>query len=231
MLRKSQTCGWDHPRLRGEKFFNESGLCSSSGSPPLARGKAVRPTCKPPSARITPACAGKSTICCQSAAPRRDHPRLRGEKAERYARSRGLAGSPPLARGKGAEICGLQWQDGITPACAGKSLVHAVFCRAVRDHPRLRGEKPPSSFPRFSSSGSPPLARGKAALSVSKQRLTGITPACAGKRSLVHSLHGWFWDHPRLRGEKIRLLSFAHRARGSPPLARGKVHRAHPQPT
>ena len=52
---------------------------------------------------------------------------------------------------------------GITPACAGKSLVFFVSSFIEEDHPRMRGEK----FKAFRSEvrdwGSPPHARGKAA--------------------------------------------------------------------
>ena len=70
----------DHPRLRGEKFVIETAEFLLYGSPPLARGKVLRPEFLPLKAGITPACAGKSVRglffrCCNG-----DHPRLRGEK-------------------------------------------------------------------------------------------------------------------------------------------------------
>ena len=56
----------DHPRVCGEKklatFNDETG----EGSPPRVRGKAVRVVALELRIGITPACAGKSTLCLQS---------------------------------------------------------------------------------------------------------------------------------------------------------------------
>ena len=217
--------------MRGEKDGARAGAQTGKGSPPLARGKGFCFAKVRRAAGITPACAGKSFSMKAAFAQAQDHPRLRGEKLCVPPVSRLPQGSPPLARGKAQFAVKAPRPGGITPACAGKRPNAMPVPAGWRDHPRLRGEKLPESCYAIVGQGSPPLARGKACLHVRRISLVRITPACAGKRSLVHSLHGWFWDHPRLRGEKIRLLSFAHRARGSPPLARGKVHRAHPQPT
>ena len=51
---------WDHPRVCGEKTRTASASCTSAGSPPRVRGKAHCHSAPRPSARITPACAGKS---------------------------------------------------------------------------------------------------------------------------------------------------------------------------
>ena len=73
-------------------------------------------------------------------------------------------------------------QARITPACAGKSEAATVARPAVRDHPRVCGEKCENKGIKTLSAGSPPRVRGKVL------RLTGanlrhrITPACAGKR-------------------------------------------------
>ena len=50
-------------------------------------------------------------------------------------------GSPPHVRGKETAVKGVIPLNGITPACAGKSIVPdtAVVCH--QDHPRMCGEK------------------------------------------------------------------------------------------
>ena len=71
---------WDHPRLRGEKLAIGYFLSSWLGSPPLTRGKVRDATVRRDRAGITPAYAGKSVLDDDRVNPRRDHPRLRGEK-------------------------------------------------------------------------------------------------------------------------------------------------------
>ena len=44
-------------------------------------------------------------------------------------------------RGKAPEAKTAAWNDGITPAYAGKSWRHGRKRRQTRDHPRLCGEK------------------------------------------------------------------------------------------
>ena len=50
---------WDHPRMRGEKWFAPFGTKSTLGSPPHARGKVVLIGRGGDQRGITPACAGK----------------------------------------------------------------------------------------------------------------------------------------------------------------------------
>ena len=106
-------------------------------------------------------------------------------------------------RGKGQSILPLHQRNGITPACAGKSLRPVPARRKPRDHPRMCGEKVALFGSNAIASGSPPHVRGKAwrdrACSGSLQGSPphvrgkeqdvryrnhggGITPACAGKR-------------------------------------------------
>ncbi len=57
---RGRTCGLsrDHPRLRGEQFSCGHTATVSLGSPPLARGTAIKQGAKAPKGGITPACAG-----------------------------------------------------------------------------------------------------------------------------------------------------------------------------
>ena len=71
--------------------------------------------------------------------------------------------------------------------------------------------------------GSPPRMRGKAIVIQRVDRLGGITPACAGKRTPLLTPRSVTWDHPRVCGEKRQLRRCPFRFRGSPPRMRGKV--------
>ena len=73
--------------------------------------------------RITPACAGKSSISMRVAQSCRDHPRVCGEKNAPIQTYVDDAGSPPRVRGKAILRLTYTRAVGITPACAGKSYL------------------------------------------------------------------------------------------------------------
>ena len=132
----------DHPRVCGEKLNHDRVPGVGKGSPPRVRGKASAPYKKPTMEGITPACAGKRWDASHRESLSGDHPRVCGEKlmaAEQLGRT---AGSPPRVRGKddGLSDCGGRVR--ITPACAGKSRDQNVDNPAIKDHPRVCGEKP-----------------------------------------------------------------------------------------
>ena len=102
----------------------------------------------------------------------------------------GRVGSPPRVRGK--VQCVPRGVDamGITPACAGKRKAETTFAFAIRDHPRVCGEKDRTASMKEILEGSPPRVRGKALRLRQLIRAAGITPACAGKRN---GLFLYFW--------------------------------------
>ena len=72
----------DHPRMRREKNESDVQATSGKGSPPHAQGKDGFNPEKAEERRITPACAGKSSLQQQRVYEDRDHPRMRREKKE-----------------------------------------------------------------------------------------------------------------------------------------------------
>ena len=156
-----------------------------------------------------------------------DHPRLRGEQVAARQISCIFQGSPPLARGTGAGSVYVRNLPGITPACAGNRHSAISSSKALKDHPRLRGEQLPQHGLCRHVNGSPPLARGTAVPSYFRQARAGITPACAGN-SAISNLRSYAGrDHPRLRGEQAAAPYSVAWMPGSPPLARGTVVRVH----
>ena len=113
-------------------------------------------------------------------------------------------------------------EQGITPACAGKSL-RCHLRSAVRwDHPRVCGEKWEEELSSRLEEGSPPRVRGKGEDRKIALLRYGITPACAGKRTGAEACGGCSWDHPRVCGEKFIHSSLRYGRLGSPPRVRGK---------
>ena len=148
---------------------------------------------------------------------------MRGEKFGGPLGTRQIWGSPPRARGKGSVKVWQEIKRGITPACAGKRSISRDICAVSKDHPRVRGEKTPSSLPTLRSMGSPPRARGKAHFPPAFPACPRITPACAGKSRYAPAFSSRSWDHPRVRGEKQDETRRRRPFPGSPPRARGKV--------
>ena len=99
----------------------------------------------------------------------------------RNNRKNTLAGSPPQVRGKlrmsGCRLITVR----ITPAGAGKTL-SAVACLNIgEDHPRRCGENGLQPNAERKPTGSPPQVRGKQVPADYTLKISGITPAGAGK--------------------------------------------------
>ena len=84
----------DHPRLRGENCCHLLLLASVPGSPPLARGKRITFKNLKDGRRITPACAGKTSVFACVRYLEKDHPRLRGENTKRSLYLRHFQNAP-----------------------------------------------------------------------------------------------------------------------------------------
>ena len=113
-------------------------------------------------------------------------------------------------------------RSGITPAYAGKSLIHRQLSPFRLDHPRLCGEKYFSGGTVRNLAGSPPPMRGKVWETMKSIPSSRITPAYAGKRPHISSSLSQSRDHPRLCGEKLKSISSCQHTVGSPPPMRGK---------
>ena len=87
----------------------------------------------------------------------------------------------------------------------------------------MRGEKLHHRLLILIKRGSPPHARGKGILRKITLTKPRITPACAGKRKPAKHSRIIIQDHPRMRGEKVTILTRSNLCIGSPPHARGKV--------
>ena len=207
----------------GEKCMSYPLPLRFLGSPPRVRGKADSRPLQIGGLRITPACAGKSRTASTSGRTAWDHPRVCGEKYYSLNAGRFSVGSPPRVRGKGIHPAESRTGDRITPACAGKRLASKLHHPPKKDHPRVCGEKLETEINAEIDKGSPPRVRGKGRRSGASGRAPRITPACAGKRQHLLPSGSWWWDHPRVCGEKFQTVGCKAFHLGSPPRVRGKV--------
>ena len=145
----------------GEKHDRYDTHAPWQGSPPHVRGKEARRPHRHELYGITPACAGKRKQLILMLYDYLDHPRMCGEKSQKYRYKCVWLGSPPHVRGKGEVHILIRVAGRITPACAGKRSAYNGLSVNVRDHPRMCGEKLPGAALVSSTSGSPPHVRGK----------------------------------------------------------------------
>ena len=131
-------------------------------------------------------------------------------------------GSPPRVREKLWSMLPMAKLYGITPACAGKtrSLKHSLL--QTWDHPRVCGKNIHKQMTNIRTTGSPPRVREKLHFSTHIIITVRITPACAGKTSIVRISQLALWDHPRVCGKNKGLGLVAGALLGSPPRVREK---------
>ena len=213
------------PAYTGEKHNYPVFSCGTTRHPCVYGGKALRLFSPHPQQRITPAHAGKSYFFGRTTWTMQDHPRACGEKIHRAMYLRRASGSPPRMRGKVIISRIATTPTRITPAYAGKRLLHGFLLGLLQDHPRVCGEKRVHQPKTEHDVGSPPRMRGKVVFGCLVGCFSGITPAHAGK-GLRSALASTPWrDHPRACGERPALRSCQYALAGSPPRMRGKGDR------
>ena len=194
------------------------------GSSPHTRG--ARMSEPPPiqRRRIIPAYAGSTPLRSCRLLTVRDHPRIRGEHAERSAPILMTLGSSPHTRGARSPGRVGSPPRRIIPAYAGST--GCEFGGGVHggDHPRIRGEHRRAKVIPTCLSGSSPHTRGARAVTVTRHvaradhpRIRGehsgragagrlarrIIPAYAGSTAPLTTATSTRTDHPRIRGEHI----------------------------
>ena len=172
--------------------------------------------------RITPAGAGKTSVCVSGCIFSWDHPRRCGENGIYRQQRKTLTGSPPQVRGKPQFNKLFRCNTRITPAGAGKTSTDTLRNLRTRDHPRRCGENSRALACRSRARGSPPQVRGKQMPTMPAALLRGITPAGAGKTPPKCDITSCAWDHPRRCGENLQVKVLSLLTLGSPPQVRGK---------
>ena len=132
-----------------------------------------------------------------------------------------IRGSSPLSRGIRKPDHLPLMVDGIIPALAGNTSYISCGVHPPRDHPRSRGEYGPELTRIRPDLGSSPLSRGIRSEGSRRMLPKRIIPALAGNtpdRRHEGRIHR---DHPRSRGEYLRVPHPDGGQQGSSPLSRG----------
>ena len=147
----------------GENASSNVSQTIGVGSPPRVRGKLCTLLRVELLNGITPACAGKTYELKEPLIISWDHPRVCGENMFERVLTVYMRGSPPRVRGKPCPAPPPVASPGITPACAGKTILQFFLTMKERDHPRVCGENEATLKKNTAVPGSPPRVRGKLA--------------------------------------------------------------------
>ena len=130
------------------------------------------------------------------------------------------AGSPPRVREELFFIASAPLLFGITPACAGRTLIQCLTWGVYEDHPRVCGKNIPLINLRGPGQGSPPRVREEPVIKRQRDMYAGITPACAGRTKHVQQCGDRSGDHPRVCGKNHLKIFLQQCLLGSPPRVR-----------
>ncbi len=152
------------------------------------------------------------------------HPRMRGERRGPAQTANVVDGSSPHARGTRL-VALIDWVGGrFIPACAGNAAAPGRNRGRVPVHPRMRGERPPSSVRPPWSGGSSPHARGTRQRGPLGPCRIRFIPACAGNANTNRKGTVLSAVHPRMRGERRILDALAWLESRFIPACAGTLH-------
>ena len=152
-----------------------------------------------------PRIRGEHYLLVQPAPEAADHPRIRGEHESSTSRSRPSPGSSPHTRGAPRDVPPENIDIGIIPAYAGSTGSCPPARHSREDHPRIRGEHLTMRNALSTAPGSSPHTRGAPISTRASFNLSGIIPAYAGSTELLCPPPPAPTDHPRIRGEHLKL--------------------------
>ena len=110
--------------------------------------------------------------------------------------------------------------QGITPACAGRTSIARIIISVTWDHPRVCGKDYLKKLFMQQPPGSPPRVQEGLYFTSVVSILFGITPARAGRTRAIMERGDLNEDHPRSRGKDTARRLYEEEFEGSPPLAR-----------
>ena len=152
----------------------------------------------------------------------RAHPHVCGENKGVAVLGKGMKGSSPRVRGKLIGCAGVRVDDGLIPACAGKTKSPSTQSVKGRAHPRACGENV-AWCGIHARAGSSPRMRGKRRHSEQRRIPRRLIPAHAGKTLACDRGRSTRRAHPRACGENFKDGGSVEPQQGSSPRMRGKL--------
>ena len=191
-----------HPRVCGERTTLQNTRHTSPGSSPRVRGTVIGMSERRLADRFIPACAGNGRRGATGPAIRPVHPRVCGERSERWTSAVTSTGSSPRVRGTGARALQVDDHHRFIPACAGNGCLLAEHHRQAAVHPRVCGERPGTRPQMRRRIGSSPRVRGTGIRSARTRSTARFIPACAGNGDGGDRRRRPSAVHPRVCGER-----------------------------
>ena len=151
-----------------------------------------------------------------------DHSRVCGKNWSSGAGCHGRLGSLPRVREKLTLSCPMTVPSGITPACAGKTILFTDKASLLQDHSRVCGKNGAKNLTGMKTVGSLPRVREKHYYCFEFIFCHRITPACAGKTLECYHVCLQHWDHSRVCGKNKKFGQLYRTWLGSLPRVREK---------
>ena len=210
-----------HPRVCGERLVLPSFSTSTIGSSPRVRGTLLPVLDVANVPRFIPACAGNAASARPKEGRAAVHPRVCGERSRAWISMLTAGGSSPRVRGTRTASTQTASHGRFIPACAGNAAPWCECSQPVAVHPRVCGERQFSSISLSGSDGSSPRVRGTQQAWQAQGGLPRFIPACAGNATRAHRWVSPAPVHPRVCGERKRLMRGKNPLDGSSPRVRG----------
>ena len=172
-----------HPRVCGERRSIRLARRATGGSSPRVRGTVPRLGRGRLCRRFIPACAGNGWNPNWHSPTFPVHPRVCGERSMMRDTWSIHVGSSPRVRGTVRHLNPPRLTDRFIPACAGNGGPATTTSPRRTVHPRVCGERSPTSTQPLVSTGSSPRVRGTVRRQRGSRRETRFIPACAGNGS------------------------------------------------
>ena len=192
-----------HPRVCGERNAVSASSADLFGSSPRVRGTPWQYTCRFPSSRFIPACAGNAHANISGNTSLTVHPRVCGERLSLRIKSARQHGSSPRVRGTPFNFnmngSGIRF----IPACAGNAGQAYSGHKNTSVHPRVCGERIAAPGVSPVMRGSSPRVRGTRRTARRKRSGQRFIPACAGNAPTGLGLSKYSPVHPRVCGERF----------------------------
>ena len=215
-----------HPRIRGERAGRAHRARRASGSSPHTRGTLGFRQLQRRRQRFIPAYAGNARLLVPARRADAVHPRIRGERKLAKLPPEKVAGSSPHTRGTRAHGEHVRCASRFIPAYAGNAgSARAGACTAAV-HPRIRGERDIVRAHVNSANGSSPHTRGTPRPQMMQGTRRRFIPAYAGNAPRPVRQRRQTPVHPRIRGERARLVASVDWISGSSPHTRGTLRSA-----
>ena len=195
-----------HPRVCGERRSHMAANLYATGSSPRVRRTHAYAPDDDSALRFIPACAGNAVPWNARYPQWSVHPRVCGERPPPEDDEESGAGSSPRVRGTpGRRDLKMQLLRFI-PACAENAIPLRPNDSNTAVHPRVCGERLGAISFHDSANGSSPRVRGTLRRAPRWRGMGRFIPACAGNAARLLYAASRPAVHPRVCGERSRLV-------------------------